>query len=185
MPEVDSSCLSDVLEDGFVCGLHRIERLSEAIPATRSVSLSAGSLLADFLRKRVGKALLVGPDSESEPWVAEIADRAQMDYLVGEKTRISDREVHIQLPSRDLRGMTVVIIDDVASTARTLAVAAEQLRGDGATEIHCCITHAIFAGDAEAVLEKSGIGHIWSTDSVPHFSNAIELCDLLAAALDD
>ncbi|MGR9107065.1 MAG: ribose-phosphate diphosphokinase [Gammaproteobacteria bacterium] len=163
--------------------LHRIRALNEAVPAKRSVNLSASRLVAGFLRQRIGKALLVGPDSESEQWVGEIANLSGMEYLVAEKQRFSDKDVHIQLPSRDLRGRIVVIVDDMASTARTLAVTAEQLRGAGASEIHCCITHAIFAEDAETILESAGIGHVWSTDSVLHCSNAIELCELLGEAL--
>ena len=45
--------------------LHRISQLSEVMPASRGISLSAGPLLAAFLRQRAGNALLVGPDSES------------------------------------------------------------------------------------------------------------------------
>jgi ribose-phosphate pyrophosphokinase len=163
--------------------LHRISRLSEALPARRSISLSAGPLLAAFLHQRAGKALLVGPDSESRQWVAQIAERAGMEYVVAEKQRLSDKDVRIKLPSQNLRGRVVVIVDDVASTARTLAVTAQQLRGAGATEIHCCITHAIFAEDAEAVLRGAGISHVWSSDSILHSSNSIELCGILAAAV--
>jgi ribose-phosphate pyrophosphokinase len=163
--------------------LHRISQLSEVLPAQRSITLSAGPLLAAFLHQRIGKALLVGPDSESRQWVAQIAEHAGMEYLVAEKQRFSDKDVHIKVPSRDLHGRPVVIVDDVASTARTLAVTAQQLRGAGATEIHCCITHAIFAEDAEAVLRDAGISHIWSTDSILHSSNTIELCDILATAV--
>ena len=163
--------------------LHRISQLSEVMPASRGISLSAGPLLAAFLRQRAGNALLVGPDSESRQWVAQIADLAGMEYLVAEKQRFSDKDVHIKLPPHSLRGSTVVIVDDVASTARTLAVTAQQLRGAGAAEIHCCITHAIFAEDAETVLRKAGISHIWSTDSILHSSNSVELCGILAAAV--
>ena len=163
--------------------LHRVSQLSEVLPARRSVTLSAGPLLAAFLHQRIGKALLVGPDSESRQWVERIADRAGMEYLVAEKQRFSDKDVHIKLPQRNLHGRAVVIVDDVASTARTLAVTAQQLRGAGATEIHCCVTHAIFADDAEAVLRSAGISHVWSTDSILHSSNTIELCGILAAAV--
>jgi ribose-phosphate pyrophosphokinase len=163
--------------------LHRITQLSEVLPADRTVTLSAGPLLAAFLNQRLGRALLIGPDSESQQWVEQIAEQAGMDYLVGEKQRFSDTEVRIKLPSQNLRGKTAVIVDDVASTARTLAMTAQQLRAAGAAEIHCCITHALFVDDAEAVLRVAGIGQLWSTDSVLHSSNIIELCTILAAAV--
>jgi ribose-phosphate pyrophosphokinase len=163
--------------------LHRISDLSEVVPAKRIVTLNAGPLLAAFLHQRLGRAILIGPDSESQQWVEQIAERAGMDYLVGEKQRLSDTKVHIKLPSQNLRGKTAVIVDDVASTARTLAITAQHLRAAGAAEIHCCVTHALFVGDAEAILRKAGINHIWSTDSVLHSSNAVELSGILAAAV--
>ncbi|MGH8476340.1 MAG: phosphoribosyltransferase family protein, partial [Methylococcales bacterium] len=153
--------------------LHRIGRLGDAVPAKRSIAVSAGPLLADFLQHRIGRAVLLGPDQESQQWVAQIAERAGMEYLIAEKQRVSDKDVHIKLPARNLSASPVIIIDDVAGTARTLAVAAEQLRGAGATEIHCCIVHPIFAGDAEAVLNHAGIGYVWSTDSIMHPSNSV------------
>ncbi len=165
--------------------LHRVNQLSEVLPARRSITLSAGPLLAAFLHQRIAKALLIGPDSESRQWVAHIAERAGMDYLIAEKQRFSDKDVHIKLPPCNLQGRPVVIVDDVASTARTLAVTAQQLRGTGADEIHCCVTHAIFADDAEEVLRAAGISHIWSTDSILHASNTIELSGILAAAVRD
>lgn len=163
--------------------LHRIRDLSEVMPGIRSVSLSASALLARFLRERTGPALLIGPDRESEQWVAEIARCAEMEYRVAEKIRRSDKEVEIKLPPEHYSGGTAVIVDDVASTARTLAVTAAKLRDAGAAKIHCCVTHAIFADDAEAALDAAGVGQVWSTDSIPHSSNAIELCDLLAQGL--
>lgn len=163
--------------------LHRITQLSEVLPAGRTVTLSAGPLLAAFLHQRLGRALLIGPDSESQQWVEQIAERAGMDYLVGEKQRFSDTEVSIKLPPHNVQGKAVVIVDDVASTARTLAMTARQLRAAGAAEIHCCITHALFVDDAEATLRAAGVSQLWSTDSVLHSSNIIELCAILAAAV--
>ena len=173
--------------------LHRIHQLSEVLPACRSISLSAGPLLAAFLHQRIMAEIKSAAVPEKPPapvilrpvfvLVEQIADRACMEYFVAEKERLSDKDVHIKLPMQNLRGRAVVIVDDVASTARTLAVTAQQLQGAGATEIHCCVTHAIFAEDAEDVLRNAGISHIWSSDSILHSSNTIELCGILAAAV--
>ena len=43
--------------------------------------------------------------------------------------------------------------------------------------------HALFAGDALAVIKAAGVGEVWSTDCIAHPSNAIAMAPLLAAAL--
>ncbi len=164
--------------------LHRIRHLSEAVPARRAAALTAMGPIADFLKGHVRHALLVGPDGESEQWVAEVARRAGMDYVVGEKVRLGDREVEIHL-NGDFADREVVLIDDVASTGRTLEVAANIALAGGAVSVSVMVTHALFVEGAVARLEKAGVGHIWSTDSIPHETNAIGLAPLLAGALGE
>jgi ribose-phosphate pyrophosphokinase len=77
----------------------------------------------------------------------------------------------------------VAIVDDIASTARTVAAAARLARAAGATEVVVAVTHALYAGDALAHLQAAGVDEVWSSDSVPHASNRIPLAPLLADAL--
>jgi len=163
--------------------LHRIDELREVMPAARAITLSAGNLIGDLLKARLGAPLLVGPDSESRQWVARIAAHAGLEFLIAEKQRRSDHEVDIALPPGELRGRTAVIVDDMASTGRTLATTAALLYQAGAATVHCCVTHPLFVGDAITVLHAAGVQQIWSSDSVPHASNAFTLAPLLAAAL--
>lgn len=164
--------------------LHRVHRLEEAVPARRALALTAMGPIADFLSHHVRHALLVGPDAESEQWVAEVARRAGMDHVVGRKVRHGDREVEIHLDG-DFDGREVVLIDDVASTGRTLEVAANIALAGGARSVSVMVTHALFVENAVERLLKAGVSHIWSTDSIPHETNAIPLAPLLAPALEE
>lgn len=166
--------------------LHRTTRLGDAVPAGSAISLSAAPLIANFLQGHVSDALLIGPDSESRQWVEQIATPGGLDYVIADKVRLSDRDVRITLPAdNNIKNRTAVIVDDVASTAHTLATAARLLREHGATAVHCCVTHGLFIGDALPMLHEAGVEHIWSSDSIPHTSNAIALADLLASAVRD
>jgi ribose-phosphate pyrophosphokinase len=89
----------------------------------------------------------------------------------------------VSLPPLPFKGRAVVLLDDVASTGRTLAEAALALRAAGAASIDVAVTHALFVGDALADLAAAGVRHVWSSDSVPHPSNVVPLAPLLARAL--
>jgi ribose-phosphate pyrophosphokinase len=160
--------------------LHRTRHLDQAVPTRRAVAISAASLIGPFLRQHVEDPILVGPDSESRQWVRKIAESGNMDYLVANKQRSGDRSVSITLPEADLAGRRAILVDDVASTGTTLAVAAQLLVQSGASEVCAFVTHGLFVGDAILRMRAAGIHHIWSTDSIPHPSNVISLAPLLA-----
>jgi ribose-phosphate pyrophosphokinase len=163
--------------------LHRIDHLEQAIPAKHAVTLSATYLMADYLREHVDDPVLLGPDSESEQWVSAVAQPGRWDYGVCKKVRTGDKDVEITLPDMSLSGRSVVIVDDVASSGQTLAVAAKQCLSKKAGHVDVLVTHALFAGDAEARLVRAGVRNIWSTDSVAHESNVITLYGLLKDAV--
>lgn len=163
--------------------LHRVATLHDAVPAARTEVLSGAPLLADLIELRRPGALLVGPDSESAQWVSQAAARHGFEHAVCAKRRQGDHVVEIQLPAHPVAGRAVVLLDDVASTGHTLAQAARLLRAAGAATVDVAVTHALFAGDAEARLREAGVGEIWSTDCIAHPSNAVFMADALAQAL--
>lgn len=160
--------------------LHRVTRLSDAIPAPQAVALTAASLLGQWVADKVPNALLMGPDEESLQWVSEAARAHRLDHAVCQKVRHGDHEVSIQLPPVPVNDRAVVLLDDVASSGHTLAQAARLLLEAGARSVDAVFTHALFSGDALEVVRSAGIGQIWSTDTIPHSSNAIRIAPLLA-----
>ncbi|HEY0721437.1 MAG TPA: ribose-phosphate diphosphokinase [Gammaproteobacteria bacterium] len=163
--------------------LHRISQLSEAIPRGTALALTATALMAQFITQQIARPLIVGPDAESEQWVRAIAEPAGLDFAVASKERLGDRQVRTTLPACDYRGRHVVLVDDMASTGRTLIAVASQLAQRGAAAIDCLVTHPLFADDATSQLHEAGVNHIWSSDAILHGSNVITLAPLLAAAL--
>ncbi len=163
--------------------LHRINSLDEAIPLPHAISLSGAPMLAQLIARHHQRPLLIGPDAESAQWI-EAAARAQgFDHGVCTKVRHGDKHVQIQLPAVSVAGRAVVILDDVASSGRTLAEAARLLLAAGAESVDVAVTHALFAGDALDVIRAAGVRQVWSTDCITHDSNAIEMAPLLAEAL--
>lgn len=163
--------------------LHRIATLDEAIPVAHAVSLSAAPLLAELAVSRRQRPMLVGPDAESAQWVHSAAAAFGLDHAVCTKERHGDRDVEIRLPEADFAGRAVVLIDDVASTGRTVALAAKLLLDAGAASVDLAVTHALFAADALDVVRSAGVTEVWSTDCIAHASNAVSVAPMLAQAL--
>ena len=157
--------------------------MADAVPAKRSLAVSAAPALAEWLKRRGGAPLLLGPDEESEQWVRALAEPGGFEYLVARKERLGDRDVRVTLPSREWHGRSVLLVDDVVSTGYTLAETAAALRARGAAPIRALVTHAILPGEATDRLAAAGVEELWSSDSIPHASNRVPLDALLAGAL--
>lgn len=165
--------------------LHRRKSLDD-IYSVPSIVVHAAPLLAQWISANVDSPVLIGPDSESEQWVSEVAHGANAPWLVLEKVRRGDRDVSVSIPDiTALRGRTPVLVDDIISTARTMMAAVRHLTGQGLAAPVCIGVHAIFSGDAHAELLSAGAARIVTTNTIPNSSNAIDLIPAIADALRD
>ncbi len=89
-----------------------------------------------------------------------------------------------------LEGKSVVIFDDMISTAGSIVGAAQVARKAGAKEVYACATHGVLCGPAIEKLRESGIKQVVVTDSIPllpskHLPNltVLSVSKLLAEAI--
>lgn len=165
--------------------LHRITSLGEVICGIPALALSAAPALIGAIAADVAPpTILVGPDSESRPWVESIAGPLGLEFLVGEKVRKGDREVALTIPAAArVRGRKAMVIDDIISSGTTLIACAQLLREAGATGVEVVATHALAH---EADLERladSGISRLRATDSTSSPIATISLAEILAEAI--
>lgn len=163
--------------------LHRFRSLDElySIP-TRVVH--AAPAIASWIASNVARPLLIGPDVESEQWVADVAKQAAAPHVVLTKVRRGDRDVQISVPDVERhRERTPVVLDDIVSSARTMIQTVRQLVAAGLSAPVCIGVHGIFAGDAHRALLEAGAARIVTTRTVAHPTNAIEIAERLVPAL--
>ncbi|MHB1206967.1 MAG: ribose-phosphate pyrophosphokinase [Rhodospirillaceae bacterium] len=160
--------------------LHRHKALSEIYDIPTEV-VPAAPLISAWIREHVRRPIVIGPDEESEQWVASVAKAAGAPHLVLRKTRTGDRRVRVKLPSlADLKGLTPVIVDDIVSTARTMIETVVGLKRLGARAPQCVGVHGIFADTAYMDLKKAGASAIVTCNTVVHRSNRIDIAGALA-----
>lgn len=163
--------------------LHRVGTLEQAVPVPEARCLSAAPLWGQWISSQLNKPILVGPDIESQAWVVQAAAPHGFEHVVCRKIRHGDQHVEVALPPLQVQGRATVLVDDVASSGRTLAEAARLLLSAGAASVDVVVTHALLADDAWVVMQTAGIRHLWSTDAIAHPSNVVLLAPLLATAL--
>lgn len=188
---ISAPLFANFLEDSFDWlvtadpHLHRNPELASLyrIPARR---VATAPLVADWIRDNIPDAIVIGPDSESDQWVSEIARRAGLPYQVLSKIRHGDRDVEVSLPDIEAaHGRTPVIVDDIVSSGRTVIETIGHLKRLGLLAPVCVAIHAVFAQDAYEQLLSAGAARVVSTDSITHLSNAISIAALLAEASTD
>jgi len=163
--------------------LHRIADLSQVYSIPSRVAHAADGV-ASWVRLNVSQPLLIGPDEESAQWVRDVAQRAEVPFIILAKTRRGDRDVEVSVPEVDRwRTHTPVLVDDIVSTARTMIETVGHLRRIGLAAPVCVAVHAVFAQTAFEDLHAAGAADIVSCDTISHPSNRIALASAIAASV--
>lgn len=164
--------------------LHRFPSLSSVYSVPAEVAHAAPAISA-WIRENVASPVVIGPDRESEQWAAEVAGQAGCQFMVLEKIRRGDRDVEVSVPNVSLlKHRTPVLVDDIASTARTMIAAVRHLHILHAQPPVCIAVHPVFAGDAYFSLLAAGATRVVSCNTIVHESNGIDVAGLIAARLE-
>ncbi len=87
----------------------------------------------------------------------------------------------------EVKDRTCLVVDDMASTGRTLAGAADALRRAGSQQVHAIFTHAVMAPGAADRLLAARFGKVLTSDSIPVSADSLlevaPIAPLLACAV--
>lgn len=130
--------------------------------------VSARELFIEALRqqKLCDDLVVVGPDLGAAKLASKFSQELPAGLALIEKRRDDARRVTILSLIGDVEGKTVLLADDVCSTAGTLTSAAKVCREKGAKRIFACVTHGLFVEEALELIDKSSIEKLFVTDSV-------------------
>ena len=92
--------------------LHRISSLGEVYQIPNKV-IHAADAISEWIKENIENPVLIGPDSESEQWVSEVAKNAGAPFTVLQKVRHGDRDVEVSVPDVDIyKDATPILVDD-------------------------------------------------------------------------
>ena len=161
--------------------LHRYPTL-DAVYTLNGMVCTAQPVITEFLKTQTDNLLLIGPDEESEQWVAAIAQASNRPYQILLKERSGDYDVSVTEPElAQYRGYRPVLVDDIISSGRTMLATIEHLESADMGKPLIIGVHGIFAKDAYSLLKK--IADIHTCNSITHETNSLDLTPVIAEKL--
>lgn len=129
--------------------------------------LYAAPVLLKYIREQFNNVVMVSPDAGGVERTRAFAKRLNAELAIIDKRRERANECEALHVIGDVAGKTAVLLDDMVDTAGTLCGAAAKLMEKGAREVHACCSHAVLSGPAIERLQKSCIGSLVVTNSIP------------------
>ncbi len=129
--------------------------------------LYAAPVMYDYLKKKdLPDLVVVSPDVGGLKMAHAYSQVLEAGLAIVAKRRKSPTEVESMAIIGEVRGKTVLMVDDLTETAGTLTMAAQLLRKKGAKRIYACVSHAILNDIGIERLRKSRIDELITTDTV-------------------
>jgi ribose-phosphate pyrophosphokinase len=129
--------------------------------------LYAAPVMYDYLRsKHLQDLVVVSPDVGGLKMAHAYAQVLEAGLAIVAKRRKSATDVESMAVIGEVRGKTILLVDDLTETAGTLTAAAALLKKKGARQILACVSHAILNDLGIERLRKSSIDELVTTDTV-------------------
>jgi ribose-phosphate pyrophosphokinase len=130
-----------------------------------------------FAEQHFDDLTLVSPDVGNVKRARIYARRLQGDLAIIDKRRVSGEDVETGHLIGDVKDRTVLMVDDMISTAGTICNAARLCKDKGARKILVGATHGVLCGPAIERLRDAPIDEVLVTDSIPIEQEKINACD--------
>jgi ribose-phosphate pyrophosphokinase len=135
--------------------------------------LSATPVFVEYFQKNpIQNLCLVSPDVGNVKVSESMANLLGGDLAIINKRRLSGSNVETGNLIGNVQGKTVLMFDDIISTAGTVCEAAKLLKDRGATDIIAAATHGVLVGPAVERLLASPISKIIVTNTIPPHARA-------------
>ncbi|HZO86070.1 MAG TPA: ribose-phosphate pyrophosphokinase [Verrucomicrobiae bacterium] len=129
--------------------------------------LYAAPVMYEYLKtKNLDDLVVVSPDVGGLKMAHAYSQVLNGGLAIVAKRRKSADEVESIAVIGEIRGKTVLMVDDLTETAGTLSNASALLRKKGAKKVYACVSHAILNDLGIQRLRKSRIDELITTDTV-------------------
>ncbi|MBX5452863.1 MAG: ribose-phosphate pyrophosphokinase [Acidobacteriia bacterium] len=187
---VAAMCEAVGIDRVIVVEVHNVAAFENAFRCP-TIHLEAAPLFAEYFASllRDQPIAVVSPDPGGAKRAEQLRER--LEALTGrevasayvEKFRSSGVVTGSWLAG-DVRGKTVIIVDDLISTGTTLIRAAKACRAQGAGRLFAAAAHGLFIGGAPSFFEETAFEGIVVLNTVPPFRLASQTAGVKLTVLD-
>jgi len=164
--------IADLIRTGGLERVVVVDLHSAAIEGAFSIPLehlTAVPTLAEAVRPWIAaRTVIVAPDLGAVKLAERYGRLLQLPVAIVHKTRVSGEEVTVQAILGEVKGQSVLIVDDMISTGGTVEAAIKALLAAGcASDFTVVASHALFVGSAVERFRRLAVRRFFVTDSVP------------------
>ena len=121
----------------------------------------------DTIRDELGDLVIVSPDVGNVKVANAYASVLDADLAIVDKRRESGMKVASKNLIGSVKGRTVLMVDDMISTAGTICEAARLVMEEGAVDVIAAASHPVLVGLAIDRLKDAPISRLVVTDTIP------------------
>lgn len=130
--------------------------------------LYASSVFYDYLRTfKDENIIVISPDVGGIKMASAYADMLGVDFGFVAKRRMDASNVEATNIVGDVRGRSVLLVDDLTESAGTLKAAAELARREGAVKVRAAVSHGVLNEFGYERLKEGFLDELITTNSTP------------------
>ena len=131
--------------------------------------LYASTVVLPYIQSlNLDKLCIATPDVGGSKRAASYAKYLDCPMVLCNKSRKKANEVADMQIIGDVKGMDVVLVDDIVDTAGTITKAADLIMQHGARSVRAVASHCIMSGPADERVQNSALEEMVFTDSIPY-----------------
>jgi len=144
--------------------------------------LYGSSIFVDYVRSlNLPNLVMATPDVGGTKRANTYAKHLNVPMVICYKLRKKANEIAEMKVIGDVKGMDVLLVDDMVDTAGTITKAADLMMEEGANSVRAIATHAVMSDPASMRIDQSALTEIIFTDSIP-YSKKSEKVKILSVA---
>lgn len=146
--------------------------------------LYASTVMLPYIKSlNLENLCIATPDVGGSKRAASYAKYLDCPMVLCNKSRKKANEVASMQIIGDVKGMDVVLVDDIVDTAGTITKAADLIMQHGANSVRAIASHCIMSGPADERVQASALEEMVFTDSIPYRGNCPKVKELSVSGM--